>query len=61
MKPTNLEYRLYAIRCARLDREAAAAAAAVPLWARIAARWQVWALWAFVELVALSWVAGLFK
>ena len=58
MKAANLDYRLYAERCARLDREDAAAAAAVPLWARVAVKWQAWALWAVVELGSLWWFAG---
>ena len=60
MKASNLDYRLYAARCRRLDREEAAADPA-PLWVRISTRWQAWALWAVVELTSLGWLAGMFK
>ena len=49
MKASNLDYRFYAARCARLDREEAELSP-VPLWVRISTRWQVWAIWAAVEL-----------
>ena len=60
MKASNLDYRLYAARCRRLDREEAAADPA-PLWVRISTRWQAWALWAVVELASLAWLAGFFR
>lgn len=60
MKASNLDYRLYAARCARLDREEAELDP-TPLWVRISTRWQVWALWAAVELASLAWLAGFFR
>lgn len=61
MKTSNLEaWSLYAARCRRLDREASELAP-LPLWVRISARWQVWALWVAVELLALAWLAGLLR
>ena len=60
MKASNLDYRLYAARCRRLDREEAELSL-VPLWVRISTRWQAWLAWAVVELASLAWLAGMFK
>lgn len=60
MKASNLDYRLCAARCRRLDREEVELAP-VPLWVRISTRWQVWSLWAVVELASLAWLAGMFR
>lgn len=60
MKASSLDYRLYAARCRRLDREDAELAP-LPLWVRISTRWQVWLAWVSVELLALAWLAGMFK